>query len=182
VIIIGTGAGGGTLARKLAPTGKRSSCSNAATTSRGKGQLEHARSQRSGKYQTKEVWRDRDGIHCTRTPTTALAATRNSRCGTLPPEAEDFCTVKHHGGVSPAWPSPTMSWNLTTHRRRSITTCTESAARIPPILLPADRTPPSREPRAAHPAVERDSRRGTRPFTPSRRATGREEYPRQQVH
>ena len=34
VIIIGTGAGGGTLARKLAPTGNASCCSNAATTCR----------------------------------------------------------------------------------------------------------------------------------------------------
>ena len=62
VIIIGTGAGGGTLARKLAPTGQ---AHPAARTRRlrpaGKGQLEHARGQRRGKYQTKEVWRDRDG-------------------------------------------------------------------------------------------------------------------------
>ena len=35
VIIIGSGAGGGTLAHRLAPSGKKILCSSAAATSRG---------------------------------------------------------------------------------------------------------------------------------------------------
>ena len=107
VIIIGTGAGGGTLAYRLAPTGKR-----ILILERGdyvaarEGQLEHARGQRRGKYQTKEVVARRaTASRSIRTPTTTSAATpsstarRSSGCA-----RQDFGELRHHGGVSPAWP------------------------------------------------------------------------------
>ena len=106
VIIIGTGAGGGTLARKLAPTGKADSAAGARRLRCAReGQLEHAGGQRQGKYQTKEVWRDRDGkpLH----PHTNYYVGGNTKfygAALFRLRREDFCPIKHHGGVSPAWP------------------------------------------------------------------------------
>src|SRR2546428_12655995 len=62
VAIIGTGAGGGTLAYALAPTGK-----NILLLERGdyvpreKDNWDTRAVNLEGKYNTKEVWRDRDG-------------------------------------------------------------------------------------------------------------------------
>ena len=62
VIIIGTGAGGGTLARKLAPTGKRVLLlERGAYVPREKENWSTRAVNVQGKYQAKEVWRDRDG-------------------------------------------------------------------------------------------------------------------------
>ncbi|MEW6210982.1 MAG: NAD(P)-binding protein, partial [Acidobacteriota bacterium] len=61
LIIIGTGAGGGTIAYRLAPSGKR-----ILVLERG-GYLPRekdnwsSKAAASGKYNTKEVWRDKDG-------------------------------------------------------------------------------------------------------------------------
>ena len=60
VIIIGTGAGGGTLARKLAPTGKRVLLLERGDyVPREKDNWSTRAVNVQGKYQTKEVWRDR---------------------------------------------------------------------------------------------------------------------------
>ena len=106
VIIIGTGAGGGTLARNSRPPASGSCCSSAATMSRAKRTTgARARSTFKGSTRPRRSGATGTGILCTRTPTTASAATRNStarRSSGL--RREDFGTVKHHGGVSPAWP------------------------------------------------------------------------------
>ena len=62
VIIIGTGAGGGTLARKLAPTGKRVLLLERGDyVPREKDNWSTRAVNVQGKYQTKEVWHDREG-------------------------------------------------------------------------------------------------------------------------
>src|SRR5205823_6145495 len=62
VIIIGTGAGGGTLARKLAPTGKRVLLlERGGYVPREKDNWSTRAVNIQGKYQTKEVWHDREG-------------------------------------------------------------------------------------------------------------------------
>ena len=62
VIIIGTGAGGGTLAWKLAPTGKRVLLlERGGYVAREKDNWSSRAVNVEGKYQTKEVWRDSDG-------------------------------------------------------------------------------------------------------------------------
>lgn len=106
VIIIGTGAGGGTLARRLAPTGKR-----ILILERG-GYIPREQDNWStravnieAKYQTKEVWRDRDGkpLH----PHTNYCVGGNTKfygAALFRLRRQDFCEVAHHGGVSPAWP------------------------------------------------------------------------------
>ena len=62
VIIVGTGAGGGTLARRLAPTGKRVLLLERGDyVPREKDNWSTRAVNVEGKYQTKEVWHDRDG-------------------------------------------------------------------------------------------------------------------------
>jgi choline dehydrogenase-like flavoprotein len=106
VIIIGTGAGGGTLARKLAPTGKRILLLERGDyVPREKDNWSTRAVNVQGKYQTKEVWSDRDGnqLH----PHTNYCVGGNTKfygAALFRLRREDFCTVKHHGGISPAWP------------------------------------------------------------------------------
>ena len=62
VIIIGTGAGGGTLAHKLAPTGKRVLLlERGGYVPREKDNWNPRVVNLEGKYQTKEMWHDKDG-------------------------------------------------------------------------------------------------------------------------
>lgn len=106
VIIIGTGAGGGTLAHRLAPSGKK-----ILLLERG----EYVRREKDnwnpravnveGKYHTKEVWRDKNGkeLH----PHTNYYVGGNTKfygAALFRLRKEDFGEIRHHGGVSPAWP------------------------------------------------------------------------------
>ena len=106
VIIIGTGAGGGTLAYTLAPLGKK-----VLLLERGDyvpRELDNW-SPRAvnvhGKYQTKEIWKDENDkpLHphtnyCVGGNTKFYGAALFRLC------REDFGKVTHAGGVSPAWP------------------------------------------------------------------------------
>ncbi|MFN0170473.1 MAG: GMC oxidoreductase [Bryobacteraceae bacterium] len=106
VIIIGTGAGGGTLARKLAPTGKRVLLLERGDyVPREKDNWSTRAVNVEGKYQTREVWRDRDGkpLH----PHTNYCVGGNTKfygAALFRLRGRDFCAVRHHGGISPAWP------------------------------------------------------------------------------
>ena len=62
VIIIGTGAGGGTLAYRLAPSGKRIlMLERGDYVNREKDNWDSRAVNVEGRYQTKEEWRDQDG-------------------------------------------------------------------------------------------------------------------------
>ncbi len=106
VIIIGTGAGGGTLAYKLAPSGKRILLlERGGYVPREKDNWNPTAVNAEGKYQTKEVWRDRDGkeLH----PHTNYYVGGNTKfygAALFRLRKEDFGEIRHHGGVSPAWP------------------------------------------------------------------------------
>lgn len=106
IIIIGTGAGGGTLLHALAPTGKR-----ILVLERGgfvPRELENWDTKAvnlDARYNTKEVWRDKDGrpLH----PHTNYFVGGNTKfygAALFRLRREDFGEIKHHGGVSPAWP------------------------------------------------------------------------------
>ncbi len=106
IIIIGTGAGGGTLLHALAPTGKR-----ILVLERGgfvPRELENWDTKAvnlDGRYNTKEVWRDKDGqpLH----PHTNYFVGGNTKfygAALFRLRREDFGEIKHWGGVSPAWP------------------------------------------------------------------------------
>lgn len=106
VIIIGTGAGGGTLAHHLAPSGKRILLlERGAYVPREKDNWSSHFVNLKGKYQTTEVWRDRDGkaLH----PHTNYNVGGNTKfygAALFRFREADFGEVLHHGGISPAWP------------------------------------------------------------------------------
>jgi len=105
-IIIGTGAGGGTLAWKLAPSGKRILViERGGYVPREKDNWNSKAVNAEGKYNTKESWRDVDGkpMH----PHTNYYVGGNTKfygAALFRLRAEDFGEIKHHGGISPAWP------------------------------------------------------------------------------
>ncbi len=106
VIIIGSGAGGGTLAYKLAPTGKRILILERGDyVPREKDNWNSTAVNLDGKYQTKEKWLDKDGreLH----PHTNYYVGGNTKffgAALFRLRKEDFDEVEHHGGISPAWP------------------------------------------------------------------------------
>ena len=106
VVIIGTGAGGGTLGHRLATSGAKvlwlergSSCPGNATT--GRPQAVFVR----GKYLAPEVWYDRHGHEFQ--PEVNYYVGGNTKfygAALFRLRPEDFGELRHHGGISPAWP------------------------------------------------------------------------------
>jgi choline dehydrogenase-like flavoprotein len=106
VIIIGSGAGGGTLAYKLAPSGKRILLLERGDyVPREKGNWDSRLVNVEGKYQAKEIWRDKDGkeLH----PHTNYNVGGNTKffgAALFRLRRQDFGEIRHAGGISPAWP------------------------------------------------------------------------------
>ena len=106
VIIIGTGAGGGTLAYHLAPSGKRILILERGDyVAREKDNWNPQAVNVDAKYNTKEMWRDVDGkeLH----PHTNYYVGGNTKfygAALFRLRQKDFGEIRHHGGVSPAWP------------------------------------------------------------------------------
>ncbi|MEW6131407.1 MAG: GMC family oxidoreductase [Acidobacteriota bacterium] len=106
VIIIGSGAGGGTLTYALASTGKRILLLERGDfVEREKDNWNSRAVNVEGKYQTKEKWRDKDGkeLH----PHTNYYVGGNTKfygAALFRFRREDFGEIRHYGGTSPAWP------------------------------------------------------------------------------
>src|SRR5688572_17965634 len=106
VIIIGTGAGGGTLAYELASSGKRIlMLERGDYVPREKDNWSPRAVNVEAKYNTKEVWRDKNGqpLH----PHTNYYVGGNTKfygAALFRLRKEDFGELQHHGGRSPAWP------------------------------------------------------------------------------
>ena len=106
VIIIGTGAGGGTLAYRLAPTGKRILLLERGDYVRREPQNWNTRAVNvEGRYNTKEQWRGQHGeaLH----PHTNYYVGGNTKfygSALFRLRREDFGELRHHDGISPAWP------------------------------------------------------------------------------
>ncbi len=106
VIILGSGAGGGTLTHRLATTGKRILLLERGDyVRREKDNWDPRQVNVEGKYQTKEVWTDRAGkpLH----PHTNYNVGGNTKfygAALFRLRKEDFGELKHAGGLSPAWP------------------------------------------------------------------------------
>jgi choline dehydrogenase-like flavoprotein len=105
-IIIGTGAGGGTLALHLGQAGK-----NILILERGpfmpqeKLNWDTSAVFLDNRYHTREIWQDRDGkeLH----PQQAYfvgGQTKVYGAAMFRMRAEDFGVIRHKGGISPAWP------------------------------------------------------------------------------
>jgi choline dehydrogenase-like flavoprotein len=106
VIIIGSGAGGGTLALRLAPSGKRVLLIERGDYVRREPENWSPRAVNvEGRYQTKEEWRDVDGhpLH-PHTNYTVGGNTKFFGAALFRLRREDFGEIRHHGGISPAWP------------------------------------------------------------------------------
>jgi choline dehydrogenase-like flavoprotein len=106
VIIIGSGAGGGTLAYRLAPSGKRILLIERGDyLPREKDNWSSRAVNVEAKYNTREVWKDKDGkaLH----PHTNYYVGGNTKfygAALFRLRAEDFGEIVHTGGISPAWP------------------------------------------------------------------------------
>src|SRR4051812_26876687 len=106
VIVIGSGAGGGTLAYRLAPSGKR-----VLLLERGE-YLPRERDNWSssavfvgGKYLAPESWLDQHGHEFQ--PEVNYYVGGNTKfygAALFRLRPEDFGTLQHHDGISPAWP------------------------------------------------------------------------------
>jgi choline dehydrogenase-like flavoprotein len=106
VIIIGSGAGGGTLAHRLAPSGKR-----VLLLERGDWIPREPENWDSravvtqGRYNARESWYDAAGEPFE--PGTHYNVGGNTKfygAALFRLRAQDFGEIKHHGGTSPAWP------------------------------------------------------------------------------
>lgn len=106
VIIIGTGAGGGTLAYRLAPSGKRILILERGDYVPREPENWSTRAVNvEARYNTKEQWFDRKGkpLH----PHTNYNVGGNTKfygAALFRMRERDFGELRHHGGVSPAWP------------------------------------------------------------------------------
>jgi len=107
VIVIGTGAGGGTLLSKLAPSGKRILVlERGGFLPREKENWSPAAVFKENRYHTTEIWLDKDGkdVH----PGTGYWVGGNTKvygAALFRLRKGDFREVQHSGGaISPAWP------------------------------------------------------------------------------
>ena len=105
IIIIGTGAGGGTLAYRLAATGKKILVLERGDfLPREPENWEPKEVYQKERYHTQEHWYDRDGKAFR--PQTGYWVGGNTKvygAALLRFRTRDFETVIHHGGISPAW-------------------------------------------------------------------------------
>jgi choline dehydrogenase-like flavoprotein len=106
VIIIGSGAGGGTLAWALASTGKKILLIERGDYVPREPQNWSTKSVvLEGRYNNAEPWRDRSGKEFTAgTHYFVGGNTKFYGAALLRMRESDFGEVRHHGGVSPAWP------------------------------------------------------------------------------
>lgn len=106
VIIIGSGAGGGTLAYKLAPSGKKILLlERGGFLPREKANWDTVQVFQHDRYHTSEVWFDRSGreLH----PGTGYWVGGNTKvygAALFRLRERDFERIEHKGGISPAWP------------------------------------------------------------------------------
>jgi choline dehydrogenase-like flavoprotein len=106
IIIIGTGAGGGTLAYRLAPSGKKILLLERGDfLPRERENWDARRVFVDARYQAKETWYGKDGrafhpgIHYWVGGNTKMYGAALFRL-----RQQDFEPIRHHGGLSPAWP------------------------------------------------------------------------------
>ncbi len=106
VIIIGSGAGGGTLAWKLAPTGKKILLIERGDyVRREKENWSTLATVKQARYNTTEIWSDSQNkpLH----PHTNYYVGGNTKffgAALFRLRERDFESISHHGGISPSWP------------------------------------------------------------------------------
>jgi choline dehydrogenase-like flavoprotein len=168
VIIIGTGAGGGTLAHTLAPTGKR-----ILILERGDflpREVENWEPRAlflEGRYDNAGPWRDAKGKSFT--PGAHYFVGGNTKvygAALIRLRERDFGELQHHGGVSPAWPlsySDFQPHYLEAERLYSVHGERGADPTEPPESEPYPCPPISHEPRIAQ-VFDNLKLRGRQPF------------------
>jgi choline dehydrogenase-like flavoprotein len=142
VIIIGTGAGGGTLAYHLAPSGKRILIVERGDyVPREKANWDPQVVNVDAHYNTKEHWLDKDGkeLH----PHTNYYVGGNTKfygAALFRLRKEDFGELRHKVASRPRGRSATTTWSRTTRRPKTFTRSTAIAGKIQRNLPPAGRT------------------------------------------
>jgi len=106
VIVIGSGAGGGTLTYRLAPSGKKILLLERGDfVPREKQNWDSRAVVGEGRYNNVEPWRDKKGQEFT--PGAHYFVGGNTKfygAALVRLRKQDFGQLRHHGGVSPAWP------------------------------------------------------------------------------
>ena len=106
VIVIGTGAGGGTLAHRLAPTGKQVLLLERGDyLPRERDNWDSTAVFVQGKYRAPEFWSTSDGDEFP--PEVNYYVGGNTKfygAALFRLRPQDFGEIRHHGGISPAWP------------------------------------------------------------------------------
>jgi choline dehydrogenase-like flavoprotein len=133
-IIIGTGAGGGTIAHRLAKAGKRILIlERGGFLPREKENWSTTQVFLKNRYHTTEVWQDKDGkpLH----PGTGYWVGGNTKvygAALFRLRERDFEVLQHKGGVSPAWPLRSCAFSRDDRRpARSIRHGSTSSGRKP---------------------------------------------------
>jgi choline dehydrogenase-like flavoprotein len=168
IAIIGTGAGGGTLAWALAPTGKKILLlERGEYVPREQANWSTRAVNAEGRYQTREVWRDADGkpLH----PHTNYCVGGNTKfygAALFRMRREDFGELKHWGGVSPAWPidyDDLEPYYMAAERLYHVHGARGLDPTEPPASAPYPHHAVSHEPRIQHLADD-FTRQGLHPF------------------
>ena len=131
VIIIGTGAGGATLAHRLASSGKRILLLERGDYLRREPENWDSRAVfTANKYKAHETWYDKEGrpFHPGQHYYVG-GQTKFYGAALFRLREPDFGEVRHHGGLSPPGPSPTKTSPHTTTRPSVSTSPTARAAR-----------------------------------------------------
>jgi choline dehydrogenase-like flavoprotein len=168
IIIIGTGAGGGTLARRLAPSGKRILILERGRYIPREAENWDTRAVFSQqRYQAKEPWFDSAGNPFS--PYTHYCVGGNTKvygAALLRMRPHDFNDVRHYGGLSPAWPigyDDLEPYYTEAERLYTVHGARGRDPHDPPASAPYPFPALAHEPRIA--ALERDlTRLGYRPF------------------
>jgi len=168
IIIIGSGAGGGTLAHRLAPSGKRILViERGGYLPREKDNWNPVAVNVEGRYAAKETWLDQRAreLH----PHTNYCVGGNTKfygAALFRLRREDFGEIRHHGGVSPAWPityEDLEPYYTEAERLYHVHGRRGEDPTEPPAGAPYPHPPVSHEPRIQH-LCDDFARLGLRPF------------------
>ena len=168
VIIIGTGAGGGTLAWKLAPSGKRILLLERGDyVPREKQNWDSHAVVVENRYHITEPWYDKGGKEFHAGAHYAVGGnTKFYGAALIRMRQTDFGEVRHHGGVSPAWPiryEDLEPYYTAAEHLYQVHGLRGSDPTEPPASAPYPYPPLSHEPRIQQ-LVDDLTRLGHRPF------------------